>query len=48
MIQVQPIQVFETEDTDAAVLELELQDVNNLSQYNLRKMNGNCGVVKVT
>lgn len=46
MIQVQPVQGLETEDTDAAVLELELQDVNNFSPYNLGKMNSNCGMVK--
>lgn len=44
MIQVQSVQGLETEDTDAAVLELEIQDVNNLSPYNLRKMNSNCGM----
>lgn len=46
MIQVQPVQCLETEDTDAVILELELQDVNNLSPYNLGNMNNNCGMAK--
>lgn len=46
MIQVQPVQCLETEDTDVAILELELQDVNNLSPYNLGNTNSNCDVAK--
>lgn len=44
MIHVQPVQGLETEDTDAAVLELELQDANELSPYYIGKMNSNCGM----
>lgn len=46
MIQVQPVQGLEAEDTDAAVLAPELQDVNNLTLYNLRKKNSNFGMAK--